>query len=185
MKYCNSVRVSCCLLCHYSIVHVLGVLCLVQYNGRGQHILGDFSCTSNLLLYNCVSGVETEQRRKLCGRVDFRLAPRCRWDLRSSGVSCNVESQKSTDLRMIHTMWSGRYGQFCLVVQHYSVLVHVTYYCCPPTSKDIASSVCRLRGWVGPEVGRHGEEEKLPICRLNLSNISWTQSAYPDWSKSK
>jgi hypothetical protein len=189
MKYCNAIRVSCCLLCS-----TLSFMCweyCACYSGRGQHIPGKFSCTSNLL-YNCVSSVETEQRRKWCGSVihmhDFRLAPQCRWDLRSSGISRNVESQKSADLRMMHTMWSGRYGQSCLVVQRYLISVHVAYCCCPSTSRDIrcdASSICRLGGWSGPEVGRHGEEEKLPICRVNLGNSSWTQSAYPDWIKWK
>ena len=105
-----------------------------------QHIPGNLSCTSNLL-YNCVSGAETEQRRKRCGSVihmrDFRLPPLFRCVLHSSGVSRSVESQKTADLRMIHTMRSGRYGQSCVFVQHYSVAVHVAYCCCPSTSKDV------------------------------------------------
>jgi hypothetical protein len=32
---------------------------------------------------------------------------------------------------------------------------------------------------VGRKVGRRGEEEKIPICRINVSNNSWTESAYP------
>jgi len=45
-----------------------------------------------------------ERLRKLC---DFRLPLQCQWDLRSSGISHNVESPKSTDLRLRKAISNG------------------------------------------------------------------------------
>jgi hypothetical protein len=43
---------------------------------------------------------KTDQLIKDCQNLDFRLPPRCRWNLRSSGMLRGVTSQTSEDLRM-------------------------------------------------------------------------------------